>query len=237
MTNFILIRYWPGSSGRSLSNTLMGLTDARRRSLHRGQGHIVGLYLANNYSQLDAGQIVQDPDYFVENFVWDQDQQLVVIDSHWADSAGYIMHHLHKLGPAQCIDIVFDPKDTLQINYNFVRKAVATDIVGVSTDFVQSMWKWAQTRYPDDYPEFKAGDWQWQAEMITRMDTTPAWLTSLDNYPARKTIDYTKIRQGLTREDLMQLVDGLDIKDPNWDHAVELSRIYAEDQSLYTVVS
>jgi hypothetical protein len=237
MTSFVLIRYWPGSSGRSLANTLMALTDSARQPLHQGHGHANTLYMANNYGQLDAGQIAQDPNYFAKNFVWDQDQQLAVIDSHWAESAVHIMQHLKQLGPAQCVDIVFGPQDARQINYNFVRKAVARDTLGVCTDFVQNMWKWAQTQYPEEYSEFQKDDWQWQADLITRMNTARTWLDSLTNYPDRRTIHYSKIRQGLTREDLMQLVNGLDIKEPLWDHALELSRIYARDQHLYTLAT
>jgi len=234
MTNFILIRYWPGSSGRALANILLGLIDPTRQPFKRGHGHDHTMDFGHNGHMLDPQKMsLKDVDYFKQNFQWDQTQELVIIDSHHAETAPTAMQHLETLGPARCIDIVFEPKDCLQINYNFVVKAVAGDRLGHNNEYLHNLWQWTWDRHPLEYPEFREDDLLWQAQMMTRTNREQAWLDMLNCYPSRRTINYAKIRQGLAREDLEFLVNGLEINNPDWDHALAIGQKYAQDQKLY----
>lgn len=236
MTNFILIRYWPGSSGRALANILLSLVDHRCRPFPQGHSHSPGhnIDFGHNLSQLDPGQLmIQNTEQFEQNFQWNTNQQLVIIDSHHAETAPAVISYLETLGPTRCVDIVFEPEDCLQINYNFVVKAVAGDKLGHNKEYLRSLWQWTRDRHPLEYPEFREDDLLWQAQMMTRTNREQTWLDMLNCYPSRRTIDYAKIRQGLAREDLEFLVNGLEIDNPDWEHALAIGQKYAQDQKLY----
>ena len=237
MTNFILIRYWPGSSGRALANVLLSLVDPYCRPFPQGHSHNGhNIDFGHNLSELDPQQLmVQNTEYFEQNFQWNPNQRLVVIDSHHAETAPAVMGHLESLGSARCVDIVFESKDCLQINYNFIVKAVAVDRLGHNKAYLRSLWQWTRDRHPLEYPEFRENDLLWQAQMMTRTNREQVWLDMLKCYPSRVTVDYTKIRQGLAREDLERLVDGLEINNPNWEHALAIGQKYAQDQQLYNL--